>query len=740
MAATQKSIAGVGEAEAARPAAHARARYVTWALVALIVLGALALRLWGIRQSLPYVEQPDEPNPIDYVVEMLRTGDPNQQFFQKPSLYIYLLLAVLQLHYLLGAASGLYGPIGSMLITTHTVTTIPEFFFWARVVSASIGALTVATAYGFGARAWGRGAGLVGALFVATLPYHMRYSQFVTTDVTAAWLVLLCVGAALLIVREGRWQAYLVAGAFAGLAASAKYNAGAVALAVAAAAAIRLLDEGRKRTKEDERRKTKDESLNSAHARPSSSLVFRLSSLPLLVRHLGRAALAALAAGLGFLVGTPYALLRWDQVGGGIVRQWGNYDGRNGHYRGEWNIAGYADFFWGSGLGPLACGAVLLGLLIMLRRDWRLSLLWLSFALPSLLIHLSRPTHFMQNMLPLLVLCALPVGVAVVEGAVWIMDRGTGGQGDRGTSRAIASESRSRLPLSPRPFVPLSILALALLILLPTTLTSLARARELGIGDTRSQLLAWIDGNVPPGARIAAEIAPVPNAQEPRWSEVEVLTLHDLAWYRQQGFAYVIASSKRWGSLELPAAYQPLAAAGQLAEFGSREATQTLGPRIIVFSTGLADADVQLRPPGELRVGGARLLGLNVGRVGEDGLEPAASYRPGEALALRSFWQVEQPFSGDLFIFVHLLDASGNRAAQRDSPPWQGRYPTSSWRPGSLVVDVNDLYLPPNLPPGEYRLVLGMFDPASFARPPVTLDGAPLPDAMAELMTIVIEQ
>lgn len=688
MAATRKTAGMLASIEQTQ--AHARPAYAVWILVGLITLAALALRLWGIRQNLPYVEQPDEPNPIDYVVEMLRTGDPNQQFFQKPSLYVYLLLAVLQIHYALGLAGGLYEPIGHMLITTHTVTTIPAFFFWSRVVSAVIGTLTVITAYAFNTRAWNRSAGVAGALFVATLPYHLRYSQFVTTDVTAAWLVLLCVGAALLVARSGTWTAYLTAGAFAGLAASTKYNAGIVALAVVTAATVRLFDQ----------LQTTDQ-LRST-----------------IVQQLARLCASGITAIGCFIAGTPYALLRWDQVGGGVLRQWGNYDGRNGHYRGEWNIAGYIDFFWGTGLGPLASLVVLTGLLIIMRRDRRLGIVWLGFALPSLLIHLSRPTHFMQNMLPILMLCSLPFAV-------------TAGELIR---RLHASVRRRGMPI---PSYLSSTLILGLL-LLPTSLASLDRARELGIGDTRTALLAWIADQVPPGARIAAELAPLPHQQERRWSEFESLTLHDLAWYRAQGFAYLVASSKRWGSLELPPAYQPLTSGGLLAEFGAREADQTLGPRLLVFSTGLTSDDVQIRPPGDLRLGGARLLGVNAGRAGAEGVEPAESYRPGETLALRSFWQVEQPFNTNLFIFVHLLDEAGNRVAQRDAPPWQGRFPTTAWRPGTLVVDVNDLYMPPDLPPGRYRLLMGMFDPVTFARPPVTLNGIPVADSMVELLAITL--
>jgi hypothetical protein len=68
-------------------------------------------------------------------------------------------------------------------------------------------------------------------------------------------------------------------------------------------------------------------------------------------------------------------------------------------------------------------------------------------------------------------------------------------------------------------------------------------------------------------------------------------------------------------------------------------------------------------------------------------------------------------------IYVHILDAAGIKVAQRDAPPWQGRYPTSTWQPGTLVVDDNSLPLLA-LPPGEYTIVVGMFDPMSGLRPP----------------------
>src|SRR5689334_3698702 len=170
-----------------RAAARAEPGFVLrrweWLAIAAIAVGAFAIRAWTARLNLPYVDHPDEPNPINYVIGMLRTGDPNPHFFQKPSLYVYLLLAVLRAHYGWGLARGVYGPLDQMTITTHLYTTIPGFFLWGRMLTASIGALTVVWAYRVGRSAWSSLAGLIAALFVALSPFHMRHSQYVTTDV-----------------------------------------------------------------------------------------------------------------------------------------------------------------------------------------------------------------------------------------------------------------------------------------------------------------------------------------------------------------------------------------------------------------------------------------------------------------------------------------------------------------------------------------------------------------------------
>ncbi|MEI6778063.1 MAG: glycosyltransferase family 39 protein [Chloroflexales bacterium] len=661
-----------------------------WLLVGLITSGALLLRVATIRQSLPYVDHPDEPNPINYVIDMLRTGDPNQHFFQKPSLFVYLLLSVLSVHYHMGVAAGTYGDLSQMTITTYLVTTLPGFFVVSRWVSASFGALTVLAAYSLGTRGAGRVAGIVGALFVALLPYHLKFSQWATTDVTASFMACLSLGAAILAARHNRWRAYLVAGAFAGFAASTKYNAGIVAGAIVVAAVVAKNDE------------QSDGQAELAHR---------------FVHQMSRLIAAGAAAVACFVVGTPYALLSFGEVGGGVVRQWGNYSGENGQYRGAWNLGGYIEFFTSEGLSPLLCVAVFVGLILLGWRRPRVLAVWLGFALPSLLIHLSRPTHFMQNMLPLLVACALPVGVAVVE--------------------------VGRLGARYRPSVGVGIGAIvATILLLPSTLTSAAYVGRQAVGDSRVQLVSWIDQNVPPGTRIAAELKPIPGDTEQRWTDVPSLAAHDMAWYRAQGYAYLVLSAKRWGQLEPTPAYAHLLSAGVVAEFGSSRRDDMLGPRLLVVATGLAPADVPRPIPGELRFGGARLLGLAVGVPSADGkppmLVPDGTLRPGGVLGLRTFWQVDEPFADDFSLFVHLIDVNGGVPTQRDAPPWQGRFPTRTWRVGTMVVDANDVYLPPGLAPGTYRVVVGMFNPASGARPVVTFNDAPVPIGEYEVATITV--
>lgn len=73
------------------------------------------------------------------------------------------------------------------------------------------------------------------------------------------------------------------------------------------------------------------------------------------------------------------------------------------------------------------------------------------------------------------------------------------------------------------------------------------------------------------------------------------------------------------------------------------------------------------------------------------------------------YWQTRRQLGRDYTVFLHLLDENGNIAAQTDSMPGEGGFPTSFWEAGEIVVDSYFLKLPPQLPPGRYRLIAGMY-------------------------------
>ncbi|MBN1992982.1 MAG: phospholipid carrier-dependent glycosyltransferase [Anaerolineae bacterium] len=90
--------------------------------------------------------------------------------------------------------------------------------------------------------------------------------------------------------------------------------------------------------------------------------------------------------------------------------------------------------------------------------------------------------------------------------------------------------------------------------------------------------------------------------------------------------------------------------------------------------------------------------------------------RPGQALPVEFIWlPLAQPQT-DYNLFLQLLAADGALAAQHDNPPNGGYSPTSTWQPGRPVIVRHALPLPPDLTPGDYRLITGLYHPTTGER------------------------
>ena len=107
---------------------------------------------------------------------------------------------------------------------------------------------------------------------------------------------------------------------------------------------------------------------------------------------------------------------------------------------------------------------------------------------------------------------------------------------------------------------------------------------------------------------------------------------------------------------------------------------------------------------------GLALLGYDL-RLPGDGRSATADVkpRPSDRLTLTLYWQAERRQSQDYTVFVHLYDDHGVLRAQSDGPPANGGYPTTLWEVAEVVPDEHSLELPPDLPPGRYRLAVGLY-------------------------------
>jgi hypothetical protein len=93
-----------------------------------------------------------------------------------------------------------------------------------------------------------------------------------------------------------------------------------------------------------------------------------------------------------------------------------------------------------------------------------------------------------------------------------------------------------------------------------------------------------------------------------------------------------------------------------------------------------------------------------------------ADVAPGATLPLTLYWQAEAELGSNYTVFIQLLNPAQQVVAQVDRPPQAGQAPTTTWLPPEIVTDPYDLTLPENLPPGEYRLIAGLYDAATGLR------------------------
>jgi hypothetical protein len=149
------------------------------------------------------------------------------------------------------------------------------------------------------------------------------------------------------------------------------------------------------------------------------------------------------------------------------------------------------------------------------------------------------------------------------------------------------------------------------------------------------------------------------------------------------------------------------------------------GLALLLFSVADCDLTTRTGPSHPLRAefgGQMRLLGYD--------LAPAAAM-PGTILHLTLYWEAMGEVAANYTTFVQLLGPDGYIYAQHDRLTGDDAYPTSHWQPGAVIFNPHTLTVSPGTPPGNYRLIAGLYvADRNLPRLPITYPPGTIDDAV----------
>jgi hypothetical protein len=134
----------------------------------------------------------------------------------------------------------------------------------------------------------------------------------------------------------------------------------------------------------------------------------------------------------------------------------------------------------------------------------------------------------------------------------------------------------------------------------------------------------------------------------------------------------------------------------------------------------------------------AATFGGDVRLVGANAL-PQEPLAPGDQVEFGLVWQPLRTGDAPLMRSVQILSPEGALVAQQDTVPCTGQCPAASWLRDEFLQDTATLALPPDLPPGVYRIVAGWYNGNTQMRlSAVDGEGDSLPDNLVLLAEVLV--
>lgn len=182
---------------------------------------------------------------------------------------------------------------------------------------------------------------------------------------------------------------------------------------------------------------------------------------------------------------------------------------------------------------------------------------------------------------------------------------------------------------------------------------------------------------------------PVPPPDQARQIIAEIAGRHRRLWYTPYGVE-IDATLEQWLAENSYPAWQSWLGRKRLALY----ATQADLPRREVLDHHFPDASGQ-------------------GPTLTEAALPGQPVAAGDLLPLALIWRTDAPLTLDAQLSLRLVNPAGDVFTQSDWPPLTATRPSSTWPAGQALTDRRSLWLPVDLPPGDYALQLVVYNPES---------------------------
>ena len=245
-------------------------------ILLIVIFVGVILRFSGLKWGYPFIFQPDEDTLIRGAIGI--RFDPNPHHFDWPTMQTYLLFIIIS------AWAKFTDVLQFLGLRNFFESTFPiwfdrpfVFYLWGRIISALSGSGSLVLLYIIANKIFkSNKLSLVAVLILALSLQNIEDSHFATLDSSLTFWMLLVFYFAQKIYETGRLKYYILSGVFAGVATSTKYNGASIVIAILAYHFLTAL-------------------------KNKKSLLSALIEKDIWI--------SGFFALLGFLIGTPYAIL-----------------------------------------------------------------------------------------------------------------------------------------------------------------------------------------------------------------------------------------------------------------------------------------------------------------------------------------------------------------------------------------------------------------------------------------------